>query len=101
MIDLTQIDDDTLIARGAFSTVNAKLREEMKRLQNLCDQMACVPRVILHHMQPSGDAIPVTPNVQLALGRATLEEMELCIIAITELMEQKKGLRHSAWGAKK
>lgn len=95
------IDLDTLVARGAYSTVNAMLRDEVKQLKTLCDELANVPRVILRHMQPEGDALPTVPDSQIAIGRATIEEMELCAGTIAMLVKQKQDLRTAAWGGRK
>lgn len=100
MIDLTTIDDDTLMARGAYSTVNSALKDERKNLQMLTGELSSTAAKILRQMQPDSDVVPQPVDVLLAAGRATLDAVELCAGRIVALAEQKHDLRGQAWGRK-
>ena len=100
MIDLTKIDDETLLARGAYSTVRAALEDEKKNLQILTGELTSTATKILRQMQPEGDVVPQPADVLLAAGRATLDAIELTAGRIIGLAQQKHDLRAQAWGRK-
>lgn len=100
MIDLTKIDDNTLMARGSYSTVRAELEDEKKRMQVLAGEMLSTTTQILRRMQPEGDAVPDGCAPLFVAGRATLDAMELATLRIVSLAQQKHDLRVQAWGKK-
>lgn len=100
MIDLTQFDNDTLMARGAYSTVRASLEDEKKNLQMLCGELSSTATKVLRHMQPDGDSLPTPVTPLLEAGRATIDAMELVTARIVGLAQQKHDLKQQAWGRK-
>jgi hypothetical protein len=100
MIDLTKIDDSTLMARGGYSTVNSALKDERKNLQMLTGELSSATSRILRQMQPEADAVPQPADALLAAARATLDAVELCAGRIVALAQQKHDLRAQAWGRK-
>ena len=100
MIDLTTIDDDTLMARGSYATVRGIHEDEKKSLSILCGELASVSTKILRAMQPENDAVPESVDSLIAMGRGTLNAMEACAKRIESLAQQKQGLKHPAWGRK-
>lgn len=100
MIDLTTIDDETLMARGAYSTYRAAHEDTKKELSILCGELASCSTRILRQMQPDGDEVPVSVEALIAVGRATLDSIEACAQRIESLAAQKQGVRQQAWGRK-
>ena len=100
MIDLTTIDDDTLMARGAYSTYNAAHKDSMKELQILCGELSSVASKVIRHMQPDGNDVPEHPQALLAVGRATLDGLDACAARVIDLMKQKATIKQAAWGRK-
>ncbi len=100
MIDLTKIDDDTLMARGAYSTINAQLKDENKALANLCGELHTAATKILTHMRPDGAAVPSGVGMHLRAARAVMDQIEASTESIVSLSQQKSDLYLQAWGAK-
>jgi len=102
MIDLTTIDQETLIARGQYSTVRGAHEDEKKRLAILCGQFSAVSSQVLRCMQPDGDAQPDMAAVHelLETGRQALARIEQCVSAIEGLAAQRVSLKDAAWGRK-
>lgn len=100
MIDLTTISDDTLMARGAYSTVRAEHEDAKKELQILCGEMASIASKVLRKMQPDNDAVPESVDDMIAAGRATLDAIDVCVTRIASLAQQRADLKHQAWGRK-
>lgn len=102
MIDLTTIDQETLIARGQYSTVRGAHEDEKKRLAILCGQFSAVSSQVLRCMQPGGDAQPDMTAVRALLdtGREALARIEQCVTDIEGLAEQRAALKSAAWGRK-
>ena len=100
MIDLSTIDNDTLMARGAYSTIRAAHEDEKKNLSVLCGEMLSLATKVLRTMQPDNDAIPECADALIAKGRDTLEAMGLCATRIEGLAQQKHDLKAQAWGRK-
>lgn len=98
MIDLTEIDDETLMARGSYTTVNSALKDEYKNLQMLTGELSSTASKVLRQMQPDGAVVPLPADVLLAAGRAQLDAVELCAGRIVALAQQKQGLKQQAWG---
>ncbi len=100
MIDLTKIDDDTLMARGKYSTIRAAHEDEKKRLSVLCGELSSTATKVLRQMQPDGDELPAPVAGLIATGRATLDEMDVCTQRIVGLAQQKQEVKQFAWGRK-
>ena len=100
MIDLTQIDDDTLMARGAYSTIRAAHEDEKKNLQILCGALSSTSTKVLRRMQPDNDEVPDSVADLLAAGRASLDAIELSVQRIESLAQQKANIKQQAWGGK-
>lgn len=102
MIDLTTIDQETLIARGQYSTVRGAHEDEKKRLAILCGQFSTVSSQVLRCMQPDGDAQPDMAAVRALLdtGREALARIEQCVSDIEALAAQRAALKGAAWGRK-
>jgi hypothetical protein len=100
MIDLTKFDNETLMARGAYSTVRAEHEDEKKRMQILTGEMSSVTSQVLRQVQPDGDAVPEGVGDLLAKGRGILDAMEVCAQRIIGLAKQKAALKPQAWGRK-
>lgn len=101
MIDLTTIDDDTLMARGSYATVRGALEDEKKNLQMLCGELSSTATKILRTMQPDNDALPAPVTPLLDSGRATIDAMELVTARIVSLAQQKHDLKVLAWGGRR
>jgi len=99
MIDLTKIDDETLMARGAYSTVNARLSDEKKRLATLCGELHTVATKILAHMQPGGAHVPIGAEMYTLAARSAMDDIEACTQSIVALSQQKFDLYAQAWGS--
>ena len=100
MIDLTQIDDDTLMARGSYATVRGAHEDEKKNLSMLCGELSSTAAKVLRQMQPTGDEVPTSVDVLIAVGRSTLDAIEMCTKRIESLAQQKHDLKQQAWGRK-
>jgi hypothetical protein len=102
MIDLNAIDQDTIIARGQYSTVRGAHEDEKKYLSILCGQLSSASSQVLRCMQPGDDDTPDIHSVNgmLATARKTLDQIEQCVANIEGLAAQRAALKQSAWGNK-
>jgi hypothetical protein len=100
MIDLTTIPDETLIARGQYSTVRAEHEDAKKRLAILCGSFSSIAPQVLRLMQPDGDAAPDIAQVNdlIASARVTLDKIDACVASIEGLAQQRAALKQAAWG---
>jgi hypothetical protein len=102
MIDLTAIDQETIVARGQYATVRSAHEDEKKHLSILCGQLSSVSSQVLRYMQPGEDDAPDlrAVNDMLSAARRTMDEIEKCVTNIEQLAVQQSSLRQSAWGRK-
>ena len=102
MIDLTAIDQETIVARGQYATVRSAHEDEKKHLSILCGQLSSVSSQVLRYMQPGEDDAPDlrAVNDMLSAARRTMDEIEKCVTNIEQLAVQRSSLRQSAWGRK-
>lgn len=100
MIDLAQIDNDTLMARGAYSTVRAAHEDAKKRLQMLCGELSSISSQVLRRMQPDNDDVPQSVDELFAAAKKTLAAMDECVELIKSLAPQRASLKELAWGRK-
>lgn len=98
MIDLTQIAPETIIARGSYATVRAEHEDAKKKLSILCGQLSSAASQVLRRMQPDNDDIPESVADILASARTTLTDMDLCVMRIESLAQQRAELKQVAWG---
>lgn len=100
MIDLTQIDSGTLMARGAYSTVRAAHEDAKKNLQILCGKLSSIASQVLRRMQPDNDDVPESVDELFKSAKATLTAMDDCVKQIETLAQQRADLKQQAWGRK-
>jgi hypothetical protein len=100
MLDLTQIDDATLLARGKYSTVRGAHEDAKKSLQMLCGQLSSTAVKVLRRMQPDNDDVPDSVDDLVSGARNTIVLMESCIAEIESLAQQRRDLKELAWGQK-
>lgn len=100
MIDLTTIDQDTIIARGQYATVRSAHEDEKKRLSVLCGQLSSAASQVLRYMQPpEGDTPEMGAVLDLIdIARATINKIEACATEIEALDMQRRALKQVAWG---
>lgn len=103
MIDLTTIDQDTIIARGQYSSVNAAHKDALKKLAILCGEFSSITPQVLRQMQPEGDALPDSEYVRglLGQGRRLIDKIDTCAAEIAGLAAQKAALKPVAWGGQR
>lgn len=95
-MNLDDIPDDLLLARGRYSTVRAMHEDQLKYLQILTGQLAAAGSQILRTMQPT-DGEEADISALVAASHKTLEHIEITATAINELAEQRATLRPLAW----
>jgi hypothetical protein len=98
MIDLNTIPDETLLARGQYATVRAAHEDAKKKLSILCGNLSSAASQVLRRMQPDSDDVPESVEDVLSAARATLTEMDLCVMSIESLAQQRAELKTLAWG---
>ena len=97
MLNLADIDQAVLLARGKYSSVRAALEDSKKDLQMLCGKMTSVSSQVLRKMQPDYDAAPDSVADLMEIGRNTLQMMEATANQIESLARQKAELKPKAW----
>lgn len=102
MIDLTTIDQETIIARGQYATVRSEHENQKKRLSVLCGQLSSASSQVLRFMQPGEDDTPplAAVNEMLDGARKTLNDIEACVTTIEALALQRAALKPIAWGGR-
>lgn len=98
MIDLNTIPPETLLARGQYATVRAAHEDAKKKLSLLCGQLSSSASQVLRRMQPDNDDVPASVDDLLTSARNTLTEMDLCVMSIESLAQQRSELKQVAWG---
>jgi hypothetical protein len=98
MIDLNQISDAVLLARGCYATVRAEHEDAKKQLAVLCGQLGAVNAQVLRRMQPDHDEVPESVSDLITAGRNTLDKMAESAALIESLAQQRAELKQSAWG---
>jgi hypothetical protein len=100
MIDLTTIDQDTIIARGQYATVRSAHEDEKKKLVINCGQFSSIAAQITRLMQPDGDTPPDMGAVNdlLSFGRNLLNKIDEGAVEIEALALQRAALKQAAWG---
>lgn len=90
-------DLQTLVLRGAYSTIRAEHEDAKKRLAKVCGHLMAVPSQILREMQPDNDAVPDSISDLVAAGRSYLQMIEECGAEIESLAKQRAELKKQAW----
>jgi hypothetical protein len=98
MINLADIDQAVIVARGEYATVRSAHEDAKKRLQMLCGQLSSTASQVLRRMQPDNDDVPDSVDSLIASGRNTLVLMEACVAEIESLARQRAELKSKAWG---
>lgn len=100
MINFSEIDTDTIMARGQYATVRGAHEDEKKRLSVLCGQLSSASSQILRYMQPPDDETPDAAAVQgmLHAARSVINDIEKCVSSIEDLALQRGALKKPAWG---
>ena len=97
MIDLTNIPDDVLVARGQYSTVNSAHKDTMRKMAELSSDMMTLTGQMLRKVQDTNYTPDSTLPQTIIDARYTLTEMENTVIEIESLTKQKLALREKAW----
>lgn len=97
MLNLSEISQDVLLARGQYSTVRAAHEDSKKDLQMLCGQLSSVASQVLRKMQPDNEEVPDSVEALLKSGRQTLDMMEEATSRIESLARQRQELKSKAW----
>lgn len=100
MLDLDQIGDEILLARGKYSTVRGAHEDAKKSLQMLCGQLSTAAVKVLRRMQPDNDDVPDSVDDLISGARNTIVLMEECTAEIESLAQQRHDLKALAWGQK-
>jgi hypothetical protein len=100
MLDLDEIGDVVLLARGKYSTVRGAHEDAKKSLQMLCGQLSTAAVKVLRRMQPDNDDVPDSVDDLILGARNTMVLMEACIVEIESLAQQRRDLKELAWGQK-
>jgi hypothetical protein len=95
-MDLQNIPDDLLMARGKYSTIRAAHEDELKRLSVLTGQLSAFGSQVLRWMQPE-EGVPQDISGLLKDARHTIGQIEQCAATISELAAQKAELKPRAW----
>lgn len=100
MIDLTAIDEQTIIARGQYATVRSAHEDAKKHLAVLCGQLSSAAGQVLRHMQPDNDGSPdmAAVNALLSAGRQLVDNIAASVAEIEGLAMQRAALKATAWG---
>ncbi|MDB5937473.1 MAG: hypothetical protein JWQ01_4817 [Massilia sp.] len=99
-MNLDEIGDVVLLARGKYSTVRGAHEDAKKSLQMLCGQLSTAAVKVLRRMQPDNDDVPDSVDDLLSDARSTIVLMEKCVTEIESLAQQRSDLKAQAWGGK-
>lgn len=97
MINLADIDESLLIARGKYSTIRANHEDCKKALSIESGKLQSIASQVLKRMQPDNDEVPESVSDLLLKGRAHIDEMERIVADIEELAALRKELKREAW----
>jgi hypothetical protein len=100
MLNLDEIGDVVLLARGKYSTVRSAHEDAKKSLQILCGQLSTAAVKVLRRMQPDNDDVPDSVDDLVSGARNTIVLMEECVAEIESLAQQRSDLKAQAWGGK-
>lgn len=95
MIELQ--NQELMLVRGQYSTLNAEHKDTLKRLQILTGSLSSVAAQVLHGVQPKDESFPIDVAAQLSQGRALLDDIDRCVTRLAELAKQRNELKPRAW----
>jgi hypothetical protein len=96
-MDISQIPETLLLARGRYSTLRAMHEDEMKRMQILCGQLQAGAAYVLKLVQPADDSEAIEVSAILQQSRSVLDQIEESAKKIAELAAAKAALKPIAW----
>ncbi len=93
------IFDDTplMLARGKYATLNAERRDLLEKLQILTGMQSSAGAKVLSGVQPKNDTDDFNVSDQMAIGRATWDDIGRCAMRLKELAKERNALRPIAW----
>lgn len=99
-MNLDDIPQETIIARGHYATIRGAHEDSKKRLSMLCGEMSAISSQILRYMQPDNDDTPEIGTVMSLCdrGREVMEKIEDCAHEIDSLDSQRRKIKPQAWG---
>lgn len=100
MLDLNELPQALLLARGQYATVRSAHEDSKKQLQILCGKLGATSAQILRAMQPDNDGVPVGVGELMATCRLTLDSIESLTVQIEALAQQCADLKPVAWPKK-
>ncbi len=100
MLDLNELPQALLLARGQYATVRSAHEDSKKQLQILCGKLGATSAQILRAMQPDNDGVPVGVGELMATCRLTLDSIESLTVQIEALAQQRADLKPVAWPKK-
>lgn len=93
-MNILDLPDDVLIARGKYSTLNSALRDKRADMAKICTQMQTILGMMLKHGS-SDDAMTAMPFAQQM--RELLAEWDGLMAGCHELVSEKLILREIAY----
>lgn len=96
-MDIDQLPQSLLLARGRYSTLRAMHEDELKHLSMLCGQLSAISSQVLRLMQPADDSNVADVSTILQDGRMLLDRLEACSKNIVILAAKKAELKPQAW----
>lgn len=97
MLDLNELPQALLLARGQYATVRSAHEDSKKQLQMLCGKMGATAAQILRAMQPDNDGVPASVAELMATCRTTLDMIDSTAMLIESLAQQRAELKPLAW----
>lgn len=97
MINLDDIDESLLIARGKYSTIRAEHEDKKKALSIESGKLQSIASQVLKRMQPDNEEVPESVSDLILKGRAHIDEMERIVSDIEALAALRKELKREAW----
>ena len=97
MLDLNELPQALLLARGQYATVRSAHEDSKKQLQILCGKLGATSAQILRAMQPDNDGVPANVGELMDTCRATMNLIESMTMQIQGLAQQRADLKPLAW----
>lgn len=100
MLDLNELPQALLLARGQYATVRSAHEDSKKQLQILCGKLGATSAQILRAMQPDNDGVPANVGELMDTCRTTMDLIESTTMQIQALAQQRADLKPVAWPRK-
>lgn len=94
MLNLDDISQEVLIARGKYSTVKGEHEEAKRKLHGLCSRLQIAMTVTLKR---STSNPPEDVSDEILQMRQLLDEIDRVTVRIESLSAQRKALKEAAW----